>query len=314
MNIGKLWYWSLLLLIAGAGLAFSSAREYVPPKVDYSNSQMWFISMNDTTGDGADVFYIPATWEFDWYTPDSVVSHYADPSQEKHRSHMAIEMKKLNNIRGEGNNFYSPYYRHITLNTWATLDENYIDSLYFPVSFLDVENAFNQYLQSNPCRPIILAGFSQGAKSVVELLKRMDSTVYDRLVAAYVIGYKVTPSDTNTAPWLKGAAKEDDTGVVICYNSVKEKHYIKPIISTPNVFGINPVNWRTDQTPATLSDSITVTLDPTTNVLIVNGYDGNEYKPILDFINTGDLHGADPYLYQESLRKNVKTRLRSFQK
>ena len=57
---------------------------------------------------------------------------------------------------------------------------------------------------------------------------------------------------------------------------------------------INPVNWKTDATPAILHDTITVTLSPEHNVLVLSGYSGSEYTPILGIINTGDFHGAEP--------------------
>ena len=72
-----------------------------------------------------------------------------------------------------------------------------------------------------------------------------------------------------------------DTGVVICYNSVSDVKYIKPVISSPNVMCINPVNWRTDATPAILRDNITVTLSPEHNVLVLDGYDGSHLTNIL---------------------------------
>ena len=34
---------------------------------------------------------------------------------------------------------------------------------------------------------------------------------------------------------------------------------------------INPVNWRTDATPVQLHDTITVTVDTTAHVLVVQG-------------------------------------------
>lgn len=55
---------------------------------------MWYVERNDQ-GDGVDVFYIPSTWEFDWKTSDSLVSHYADPSLPEHRVHMETEMTKI---------------------------------------------------------------------------------------------------------------------------------------------------------------------------------------------------------------------------
>ena len=75
---------------------------------------------------------------------------------------------------------------------------------------------------------------------------------------------------------------------------------------------INPVNWHTDATPALLHDTITVSASPEHHVLVVKGYSGSEYHPIYGILNTGDFHSAEPWLYQECLRKNIKSRVRAF--
>lgn len=303
---------SLLAGCNDANALPQAEKTYVPSPVDYSDADMWHIELNDD-GDGADVFYIPSTWEFDWTASDGSVCHYADPSLAEHRAHMEIEMSGVAEYMADGNNFYSPHYRHITLDTWATLDEDTITRRYKDVSFVDVRNAFDRYMnENNNGRPFILAGFSQGGKSVVELLKILTSEQRERLVAAYVLGYKVTPQDVSAAPWIKGAAGADDTGVTICYNSVSDVKYVKPVVSEPNVMCINPVNWRTDATPALLNDTITVTLSPQYNVLVVEGYDGSSLPNILDILNTGDYHGAEPWLYSECLRNNFRTRIETF--
>lgn len=288
-------------------------QTYIPAEPDYADPAMWVSSLNDRTGTGADVFYIPSTWEYDWTAPDGTVCHYADPSLPQHRADMKIEIDGVADYMAEDNNFYSPYYRHITLDTWATLDENLIDYRYSEVSFVDVKNAFDYFIDNfNDDRPFILAGFSQGGKSVVELMKILTPEQRERMVAAYVLGYKVTPDDLTEAPRIKGAQRDDDTGCVICYNSVSDVEYIKPIVAAPNEFCINPVNWRTDATPATLDGTITVTLNPEHKVLVVKGYDGSELPNILDILNTGDYHGAEPWLYSDCLRENIKLRIRAF--
>ena len=61
------------------------------------------------------------------------------------------------------------------------------------VSFKDVKAAFHHFLINyNQGRPFILAGFSQGGKSVVELMKHLSEEERKRMIAAYVLGYKVT--------------------------------------------------------------------------------------------------------------------------
>lgn len=288
-------------------------QQYIPVEPDYKNADMWVCHLNDKNGEGADVFYIPSTWEYDWTTSNGVLCRYADVSNEQHCSNMAIEMNKVAKYMADGNNFYSPYYRHITLDTWATLDEDYITRQYESVSLIDVKQAFDHFIKNyNKGRPFVLAGFSQGGKSVVELMKYMPEDIRKYMVAAYVLGYKVTPDDVAVAPWIVAAKGASDVGVTICYNSVSDVKYIKPVISSPAVMCINPVNWRTDSTPAILNDSITVTLNTEHNVLVLDGYDGSHLPNILNILNVGDYHSIEPWLYDQSLRANIKQRIKAF--
>lgn len=288
---------------------------YLPLPPDYGDSTMWYLTSDATADTGADVFYIPSTWEFDWWTADSLLCHYADVHNPQHRAHMAIEQAKVAEYMAEGRRFYSPYYRHITLNTWATLNDDTIVRRYQALSLPDVQAAFHEYLtRFNQGRPFVLAGFSQGAKSVVELLKRMDGEVRSRLVAAYVLGYKVTPEDVAECPAIVPARDSADVGVTICYNSVSDVRYVQPLVSSPTVCCINPVNWRTDDTPAVLQDSITVTLSVPHQVLVVQGFDASGYPPILGILNVGDYHGAEPWLYSDCLRRNMQLRVAEYMK
>ena len=297
----------------GSNDSGTSAQQYTPVEPDYKNAEMWVCHLNDTDGTGADVFYIPSTWEYDWTTSDGALCRYADVSNEQHRSNMAIEMNKVAKYMADGNNFYSPYYRHISLDTWATLDEDYITRQYESVSLIDVKQAFDHFIKNwNKGRPFVLAGFSQGGKSVVELMKYMPEDIRKYMVAAYVLGYKVTPNDVAVAPWIVAAKSASDIGVTISYNSVSDVKYIKPVISSPTVMCINPVNWRTDSTPAILNDSITVTLDTEHNVLVLDGYDGSHLSNILNILNVGDYHSIEPWLYDQCLRANIKHRIKVF--
>ncbi len=305
-------FWTLLSSCGSSDIT-PSQKSYIPPAPDYSKSSMWITYTNDLDGTGADVFYIPSTWEFDWTTPEGLICHYADITNQQHLDDMAIEMTGVADYMADGNNFYSPFYRHITLDTWATLDENLIFSRYNEVSLVDVQKAFAYYMDNyNEGRPFILAGFSQGGKSVVELLKALPEDLRDRLVAAYVLGYKITPDDILSAPWIKAAQREGDTGVTICYNSVSDTKYVKPIIAAPNVMCINPVNWTTQETPAILNDTITVTLSKDYHVLVLEGFDGSYLPNILDILNVGDYHGAEPWLYSQCLHENFKCRINSY--
>lgn len=288
---------------------------YIPSAPDYTDSDLWYSSLDDNDNTGADIFYIVSTWEFDWYTGDGRICHYADANNQTHRDDMAKEISKIAGFMGIGNNFYSPYYRHITLEAWVTDNEDTINNRFNAVTKYDIQNAFDYFIDSlNNDRPFVLAGFSQGGKSVVELIKTMSDDVRERMVAAYVLGYKVTPDDTTMCKSFKAAKDSVDFGVTICYNSVSDVKYIKSSVSKPCAMCINPVNWRTDATPATLYDTITVTLSPEYNVLVLDGYSGSEYSVILDYFNKGDFHSAEPWLYSECLAKNIRQRIDAYRR
>ncbi len=290
----------------------AGAGQYIPEAPDYTDATMWYVKENDKAGNGADVLYFVSTWETDWVTDDGRICHYADVYNAQHRADMDKEISRVAEYMGKGNNFYSPYYRHTTIEAWATLNEDTISNR-FATAKADLLNAFQEYLKHRtPRRPFILAGFSQGGKAVVELLKSMPDSLHRYLVAAYVLGYKVTPADTIASRNIRAAQDSTDTGVTICYNSVSDVRYIQPIVAAPCAMCINPVNWRTDATPATLHDTITVAVSPKHHVLVVKGYSGDEYAPILGILNVGDFHGCEPWLYQECLRKNIQDRIKAY--
>ena len=287
--------------------------QYIPQEPNYADTTMWITRDCDNEGTGADVFYVVSTWEEDWTTEKGSVCHYADVWNPAHRGHMAIEINRAADYMTPGNRFYAPFYRHTTIEAWMTQNEDTITNR-CRLAMGDVCKAFDYFLQQrNPHRPLIIAGFSQGGKAVVELLKHMDDETYSQLAAAYVLGYKVTPEDTATCHHIRPAQGDSDTGVTICYNTVKDVKYVKPVISQ-TCMAINPVNWRTDATPATLHDTITVTLSPEYHVLVVSGYSGSEYKSYKNFLNVGDIHSCEPWLYCDQLRENMQLRSRRFAK
>ena len=280
---------------------------FIPKAPDYNDPTMWVTIDGDSIGTGADVFYVVSTWELDWKTPDSLTCHYADVWNPKHREHMATEINGVAKYMAPGNRFYAPYYRHMTIDGWVTENKDTIERR-VRLAMKDVCDAFDSFLsRRDNSRPLIVAGFSQGGRAVVDLLKHMDDSTYSKLAAAYVLGYMVLPEDTAACRHIRPAKGETDTGVTICYNTVKDVKYVKPILSA-SCFAINPVNWRTDDTPAILHDTITVTLSPQYHVLVVKGYEGKEYRPFRNFINIGDIHSCEPWLYSECLRRNFAVR------
>ena len=286
--------------------------EYIPKAPDYNDTTMWVTADGDTDGTGADIFYVVSTWEEDWKTEDGRICHYADVWNLEHREHMrSLEINKVAAYMSPGNRFFAPYYRHTTIDAWVTQNEDTLMRR-AQLAMDDVRAAFDHFqAQRDQNRPLIIAGFSQGGLAVVELLKHIDDDTYRQLAAAYVLGYKVTEANMAQCSHIRPAEGETDTGVTICYNTVKDVKYIKPIISASDIC-INPVNWCTDATPAILHDTITVTVSPAYHVLVVSGYSGSEYAPNKDLINVGDIHSCEPWLYSECLAKNIAVRTKKW--
>ncbi len=300
----------VLLKVNGGCASRCEQALLIPHAPDYADTTMWYCVDGDSAGTGADVFYVVSTWEADY---DTIVDgraatfHYADVWRPQHRERMGREISGVAAYMSPGNRFYAPFYRHATIEAFLTLNEDTIRER-CRLAMDDVCTAFDHFLaQRDATRPLIIAGFSQGGMAVVELLRHMSDETYRQLAGAYVLGYKVTPEDTVQCKHIKAAQGATDTGVTICYNTVKDVKYIQPVIAA-TCMGINPVNWCTDATPATLHDSITVALSPEYHVLVVSGYSGSEYPPYKNFINVGDIHSCEPWLYSECLQQNINAR------
>ncbi len=298
-------YLYLSLALAAALAACSPKGETIPEVPDYADITQWYIA---DRGAAVDVFYIVST-ECDDYTLGGKPMHYADTRNDSIRALLYGEMEGVDRLLAGELNYYSPYYRQVTMETYTS------DSLVearMPLAYGDVRKAFDYYMEHyNNGRPFILAGFSQGAMAVVDLLNEMADSTYSRLVAAYVLGYKVTDTNAHIRP----AQDSADLGVTICYNSVKDNSCAVPILSDGNLMAINPANWRTDATPATLidpryGDTLTVTLDTTTLLLHIDGYKRNDY--MLPLIGCeGNYHCLEISLFSEVLRRNIALRAKS---
>jgi len=126
------------------------------------------------------------------------------------------------------------------------------ENAYFRIGADDVAVAFDYYLENlNQGRPFILASHSQGSLVMIDLIrhKLSDPELQKKLVAAYLIGYSVMPDDFKKYPWMRPAKSADDTGVVISYNTQTPGATGSPVLMN-GAFCINPLNWRTDGTPA----------------------------------------------------------------
>lgn len=96
---------------------------------------------------------------------------------------------------------YAPYYRQAAMKVYAL--EPSEREPWLALAYGDVSAAFAHYLaHENEGRPIILAGFSQGADMCYRLLEEYfgDEALYSRLVAVYAIGWPCTQEMTAQYP------------------------------------------------------------------------------------------------------------------
>jgi len=239
----------VVVLLAALGatttLAYAQDPEGTPMKPDYASRRFW-VHRQASPSKPVDVFFV-----------------YPTIYSGEYPCNMDLNNQRLRDIAGKyilkayagayssQANLFMPYYRQMSM---AKLDpdSDIFKSPYFLIGYKDVSQAFDYYMKHfNNGRPFILAGHSQGAMQLILLMAERFKNValQNKLVAAYLIGYSVTKQDYSKYPWFKAAQKEDDTGVIISYNTQLPGTTGSPVLRKHAV-GINPLNWKTDQTPA----------------------------------------------------------------
>ena len=284
------------------------------PTIDYSDNRCWFENKQDATGKDVDLFYVVPTCIWDYTDSLGQTRHHMDIFNTEQRALTDPSIQLAKSVLADSCNFFSPYYRQISMDSWLTLDTALIEER-FKLAYQDVADAFHYYMEhDNQGKPFILAGHSQGAKAVIELLKReMTPDISRKLIATYAIGYTVTPEELAGYSTLRPAQDSIDTDVLIGFNSVTRPDAVSPLFRD-NVVCINPVNWRSDATPATSYQGFTVAQDTTIHTLIVTGIDEEQYfiPSVAALLPKGNLHVQEFNLYNEDLRKNVLQRIRAF--
>lgn len=111
------------------------------------------------------------------------------------------------------------------------------------------------------------------------------------------------------------AGEEDDLGVIVSYNSVASADKMWDAIEGHSAACINPLNWKTDDTPATLhydGDEASVHIDKEKQVLVVEGLDPEKYDGMGYPIDKGVYHMWDPRFYANEIRANAIHRAELF--
>ena len=310
-------------------LAFSlvGCGRTAKPSSLYAQAENWAYLETEKVAD-ADVFFIcPTVYAGE---EDSFNMSMADETT-KRDFLGAVNMEK--GIYEEDTRFFAPYYRQVGLYVYqlpAQERESYLE-----LAYEDVKDAFTYYLEHyNQGQPIILAGFSQGADMSLRLLKDCfaDEEVNDLLVACYAIGWRITQEEMAAYPHLRFATGEDDTGVIVSFNS--EAEGVADSLMIPagtRTLAINPLNWKTDGTPAGKEENLgacftdysgnIVTeipqltgayLDTQRGALKVTDVTPEEYPPGLAIFSNGVYHLYDYQFFYRNLQENVAVRLNAY--
>lgn len=309
---------AMVLSLAGCGAKSESSQ--------YEDPSNWAYCETDVTGKAADVFFVTPTVylgdeeHYSWSTYDE---------ETKAAFYGAVNMEK--GIYDANARFFAPYYHQASLSAYYLPEEE--QTQYFDSSYSDVKEAFLYYMEHyNDGNPIILAGFSQGGEMSIRLLEDVfrDEKIMDQLVACYAIGWRITEEELAENPHIRFATGEKDTGVLIAYNSEAES--VDDSIMIPKgqkTLAINPLNWKTDGTPADKSLNLGACftnydgeitkeipqltgayIDDVRGALKVSDIAPEDYPAQL--FEDGIYHIYDYQFFYRNLQKNVQTRLDSY--
>lgn len=295
---------------------------------DYSEIENWAYCETENDQKTTDVFFICPT-VFDGSEKEHNMR--LDDMDTKMNFLGAINMEK--GIYDEDGRFFAPYYQQAGFVVYTMPVEG--REPYLELAYRDVKAAFTYYMENyNEGRPIVIAGFSQGADLGIRLMKDCfaDEEKSNLLVACYAIGWSITEEELEEYPHLRFATGENDTGVIISFNSEAED--IDDSLMIPagtKTLAINPLNWKCDDSIADKSlnigacftdyDGNIVTevpyltgayIDPERGALKVTDVTPEEYPAGVDLFEDGIYHLYDYQFFYRNIQKNVKARIAVF--
>ncbi len=330
----------LLITSAFTGCAPKEAEQAekpdLPPEfgdkitpTDYSVAENW-LKLPDTDYP-VDVFFLyPTSWSREEGAP-----YYCDIDNESLRKLAPFNYAKNGSVFESCTNVYAPFYRQIDA-LWAMNNGGLEASQpYFEgVPYTDAVAAFEYYLENyNNGKPFILAGHSQGSsvtKSILKYYMADHPDVYERMVAAYVVGYSVTHNELQTYPHLKFAAGADDTGVIISWNTEAPGTEENPLL-IEGAISINPITWTLDETPATKEQNLgsyignmqtgefteieqlaDAKVDKIRGTVICSTVDVDTYAPEGGMFPKGVYHLNEYGFYYRNIQENAAKRIEAF--
>ena len=311
---------AMLLMLA----AFAGSAAY-GEAVDYSRPESWaYYAIGEDRS--ADVFLICPT-------VDIKDEYNMSMTDEKTRASFLGALNMERGIYEDAARLYAPFYRQAAMKAYGLEAEE--REKYLVLAYGDVSDAFAWYLaHENEGRPIILAGFSQGADMCLRLMEEYfaDEDLYAQLVAVYAIGWPCTADVTERSPWIIPATGAEDIGVVIsfdCEAPEVAETFINP--ASQRAFAINPLNWKTDGTPAEKTENLGACftdysgeiqrevaqlcgcyIDEARGAVKVTDIDAADYPAIVPGLPEGAYHVYDYQFFFRNLQQNVTLRVERY--
>lgn len=152
-------------------------------------------------------------------------------------------------------NIFTPYWRQVSAFKLSEMSFEEVDRAEWAEPRTDVYAALDYYFEHfNHGRPYFIAGHSQGSRlsyMVLSEYMKEHPDYYSGMIAAYCIGDSLTKKYLEENPHVKAAQAEDDLGVVVSWNTEGPANKGRDsLVVAPGAVAINPLNWRTDDTPA----------------------------------------------------------------
>lgn len=307
--------WALLVIVSACGFN-NNAAQTSGNESYWKNETAWYQSDTAVNDDKIDLFYIVSTNVLSAEDENGNTA-YQTRLNENDRKAFDAEFRYVEKHFCQSDfNYFAPYYHQFTFEAISLEPDKYRD-VYVSVTD-DVCKAFDYYMEhKNNGRRYALVGFSQGGMLVLDLLKHMTDEQYERMVAAYAIGYRIAEEDVKNKH-IRQAYGETETGVTISFNSALSTDGMWPLVAEGAVTCINPVNWKTDATPANFTyegEEHSVSINKETNMLIVKTNRPEYYRkwtnnPAFQSANVhlDCLHHWDLLFYSDFIHDNILKR------
>ena len=275
MRAVKLLVTTVVALLAATLLASVAGAAPVKP-TDYGQRAYWLnLPGKSTPHKRVAVFYLYPT-EYVREPGEPLICAVDDP-QMMAGAQVAFQ-RQATAFRTVGN-IYAPYYRQADAASRAQMPQEEQVKVVAGAPTVDGIAAFKYFINHYDCgRPFILVGHSLGSNVMANLLAQFMGThprIRERMVAAYVVGYSITPSYLAEHPFLKFAKGRNDTGVIVSWNTEAPTVDGTNPVLLPGGLAINPITWTRSETEAPAAQNLgSIQLDPATGgtpVLNKNG-------------------------------------------